>query len=119
VVGEELHCPAIQTVAFFEVEVERLLELDAIVFDGYLRGLREAAWQGDGRMARLGYIASTLLWCLLQGGWVPLLTDESQHARWEQVFGRPMEQVADHRVPLLTFALGLEEEARGLMEDQR
>ena len=116
-IGEELRPLVIHSVLFFEVEAEKLPELDAIAFDGYLTGLREAGWRGDGRMARLGYTASTALGGLLQGTNISILTDESRRARWEQVMGRPMEQVADCWLGLSLYGLGLQEEARRLMDE--
>jgi hypothetical protein len=36
------------------VAADDLAELDEVVFDGYLRGLRSAGWTGDQRLVRLG-----------------------------------------------------------------
>ena len=117
VIGEELYYLVIMTVAFFEVEVEKLAELDAVVFDGYLSGLREAGWRGDRRMARLGYTASTALGGLLLGTNISILTDESYRVRWEQAMGRPLEQAADHWAQIQMSVLGMAEEARKLMDE--
>jgi hypothetical protein len=118
VIGEELLRPVIMPAGFFEVEVGKLQELDATILDGYLRGLRDAGCQGDGRMAHLGS-RQRLLWgsLLLRTFFISVLTDESQHTRWEQVFGHPVEQVVDHWAELLAFVQGLEEQARRLMEE--
>ena len=34
------------------------ISLDAIIFAGYLDGLRDAGWHGDARLARFGYAAT-------------------------------------------------------------
>ena len=115
--GEELRPLVIHSVGFFDVEAEKLPELDAIAFDGYLTGLREAGWRGDSRMPRLGYAASAALLFLQGTGIVSLLTDESQHARWEQVMGCPIEQWADRWALIYTSVVGLEEEARSLIRE--
>jgi hypothetical protein len=46
---------------FVEVDVARIAELDAIIFAGYLDGLRDAGWQGDARLVRFGYAATAAL----------------------------------------------------------
>lgn len=60
-IGEELACLIVASVELFEVEVARAVELDRIVFDGYLAGLRDAGWQGDPRQVRFGFVASAVL----------------------------------------------------------
>jgi hypothetical protein len=39
-------------------------ELDLAAFAGYVAGLRDAGWDGDARIARLGYCAHAALWVL-------------------------------------------------------
>ncbi|MGH8245782.1 MAG: phosphotransferase, partial [Gammaproteobacteria bacterium] len=76
-VGEEIVSLVIATLGFREVEFGRAQELEAIVFDGYLRGLRDAGWRGDAGLVRLGYtVAAPLRYCL--GGTrnlLPILLD--------------------------------------------
>ena len=43
------------------MDVAQTEALDKHVFAGYVRGLQEAGWQGDPRIARLGYTASLAL----------------------------------------------------------
>jgi hypothetical protein len=48
---------------FFAVEMAQIAELEAIIFAGYLDGLRDAGWQGDASLARFGYTATAALDC--------------------------------------------------------
>jgi Phosphotransferase enzyme family len=48
---------------FFAVENAQIAELEAIIFTGYLEGLRDTGWQGDASLARFGYTAIAALDC--------------------------------------------------------
>jgi hypothetical protein len=43
---------------FAEARADQTQELDACIFENYVEGLRAAGWQGDPRLARLGYTAA-------------------------------------------------------------
>jgi hypothetical protein len=64
VLGEELVPLFALTLRFFTVEIGRIAELDALIFAGYIDGLRAAGWQGDARLVRFGF---TVLAALLMG----------------------------------------------------
>jgi hypothetical protein len=117
-IGEEIVPLVVATLGFLEVEMEKALELDAIVFDGYLEGLRDAGWRGDRQVVRLGFTAGAALryGVAYAGTDISSLVDEGQHARWEQVYGRPMEQVAELWEGGYSILLGWAEEARGLLD---
>lgn len=59
--GEELVRLFGLTLLFFSVEIERIAEMDALIFAGYVEGLRAAGWQGDARLARFGFTALAAL----------------------------------------------------------
>lgn len=59
--GEELVPLFALTLRFFTVELARIAELDALIFAGYMDGLRAAGWQGDARLARFGFTALAAL----------------------------------------------------------
>lgn len=46
---------------FVVIDIDRIPELSALIFDGYLAGLRDAGWEGDRRLARFGYTATAAL----------------------------------------------------------
>ena len=59
--GEEL-VPLVQaTYLWHEVERGKFAELEKAVLSGYVEGLREAGWQGDPMLVRLGYAAASAL----------------------------------------------------------
>ncbi|MBX3012319.1 MAG: phosphotransferase [Caldilineaceae bacterium] len=57
IIGEELVPLFAATLSFVAVDIERIPELDALIFAGYLAGLRDADWQGDERLVRFGFTA--------------------------------------------------------------
>lgn len=61
VLGEELVPLFAATLSFVAVPLEQIPELDALIFAGYVAGLRDAGWQGDERLVRFGFTASAAL----------------------------------------------------------
>ena len=61
ILGEELVPLFATTLRFFTVEIGRIAELDALIFAGYIEGLRAAGWQGDARLVRFGFTAQAAL----------------------------------------------------------
>jgi Phosphotransferase enzyme family len=46
---------------FVAIDIHRIADLDALIFAGYVDGLRDAGWQGDSCLARFGYAATAAL----------------------------------------------------------
>ncbi len=97
------------SIALAGVELDKLQELEEIVFEGYLEGLREVGWQGDPQQVRLGYTAASVRYLFAEiGRWLALILDESLHAAAEQIFGLPIgetfDSVARMRRPLFTLS---------------
>lgn len=61
VVGDELVPLFATTLKFFEFEIAQIPRLEALIFEGYLQGLRDAGWQGDENLVRFGFTASVAL----------------------------------------------------------
>ncbi len=61
VIGQEIGPLFAASLRFVAVDIARLSNLDAIIFAGYLDGLRDAGWRGDARLARFGYAATAAL----------------------------------------------------------
>lgn len=61
VIGEELVALFSTSLRFVAVDLGRIAGLDALIFDGYVGGLRDAGWQGETRLARFGYAATAAL----------------------------------------------------------
>lgn len=60
-IGEEIANLLAASLIWFEYDAAAARSLDEAVFAGYLDGLREAGWQGDPRLVRLGYTAACAL----------------------------------------------------------
>ena len=92
-------------------------ELDECVFDGYLRGLQDAGWQGDPRTVRFGYAASLALRFGLRsiGRMLRYVLDERQHS-WTGPAGEmTTEELMDHSARVQRFLLDRADEARELL----
>jgi len=112
-IGADLNPLVWMGIALAGVALDQLQE---IVLEGYLEGLREAGWQGDPQQVRLGYAAATVRYMFGEvGRWLALMLDESLHAAAEQIYGLPIgeafDSVARMRRPLFSEL----EEARELI----
>jgi len=113
-IGEEL-VPLVQaSIATSEVEVAQGQELEDIVFEGYLVGLRDAGWRGDPRQVRLGYTAASLRY-RFEGGWLALMLDESRLGSAE-ADGLSVEEFCDGCAQVWAFIDYRIDEARELIE---
>lgn len=118
-VGEELATLVLAGIAFFEVELSIMGDLEQVAFEAYLEGLRDAGWQGDPRIVRLDYAASAAL-RYGPGCAVPALLatmDPAMQERAPQLFGVTAEEATDRFSMLWSHVLHLAEEARQLMND--
>jgi hypothetical protein len=115
--GEEI-ASLLRGLRFVAIDVDRIPELDALIFAGYVDGLRDAGWQGDSRLARFGYAATAALSAIADRAikWpriaqrVAALPPGAEPPRLLNPGGR--EQAAAEYVHLI----GLGEEARALLE---
>ncbi len=98
-----------------EIDSAQAHTLDQIVFAGYIEGLRSTGWHDDPRTVRFAYaIASVLKYSVGVYGVAFMVADESQHPLLEQVFGHPVEELADVWGNTLLFLSKLVDEAREL-----
>ena len=116
-IGEEITPLVCATLMWFGVETAHASELETVVFDGYLQGLRDAGWQGDPKLVRLGYLATTALRFGMLATWAPEMVtlDRKGQIGWETMFGHPIETIVDNYVALRHFVLARADEARELM----
>ncbi len=116
-IGADLSPLVVASIAFYEVGLDKVQELDKIVFDGYLEGLRDVGWQGDPRQARMGYLLANLRYSFAEiGRWLALILDESLRARAERAFGRPLGEVLDYIAQVRRPLRKLLDKARELMD---
>ena len=102
---------------FFEWEPTAVQELEAATFEAYLAGLRDARWQGDPRLARLGYTAWVALWLgVIMSGAIHAFTADETHAFAKHLIGHYGDELASGWAALCEFALDRADEARLLMD---
>jgi hypothetical protein len=117
VIGEEVGTMTTVSLRFLEVESTRAAELDAMIFNNYIEGLRDAGWQGDERLVRFGYAATTAL-CVGVGAvglWLPAMLDEKDLKMIEKGLGHPIERIVTQFAELQGYLLDLGDEARTLL----
>lgn len=97
-VGEEVAPLVAGSVCFMEWPVEDARQLEAVVLDSYIEGLRDAGWRGDRELVGTGYAVAAGLRYGVGGVRIllPLLLDEQLHPSAEQLFGSPMTEIAVH-----------------------
>jgi hypothetical protein len=116
--GEEIANLLAASLIWFEADAGEAQILDETVFGGYLDGLREAGWQGDPRLARLGYTAACALrWGIVGLWWLKSLGDSGKEADLETHWNHPLPELASQWGKTITYILGLTEEAYRLQRD--
>ena len=114
--GAEIATLVFGTLRRCEFDAERASELDEVVFEGYVAGLREAGWRGAPELARLGYVSAVALrWTVLVGTLRSLL-EGAEPVRTSHGLLVPSEQVVEQRVRLSQFLLDRADEAYQLAE---
>ena len=114
-IGADLNPLVWASIALGGVGLEKMQELEEIVFAGYLEGLREAGWHGDPRGVRLGYTAAGVRYLFPElGRWLAIILDESLHAAVEQMAGPPIGEVIDSFARMRRLLFSKLEEAREL-----
>jgi len=117
-VGEEI-VPLVWGSVLFDVDFSQARELEQIVRQSYLQGLRDAGWRGDQRLAQLGYaVASALRYTVgaALGEFLAIYLDESTHATVEAWTGQSVEEMVDLSAERLPLQLALAEEAMELLD---
>jgi hypothetical protein len=116
-IGADLNPLVWFSIAVAGVEMDKSPEIEKIVFEGYLEGLREVGWQGDPQQVRLGYAAASARYLFPEvGTWLTFILDESQHAAGEQRLGVPMGEAFDSVARLRRPFFSKLDEARDLMD---
>jgi len=111
-IGEEIANLLAASLIWFEYDAAEARRLDEAVFAGYLDGLREAGWQGDSRLVRLGYTAACALrWGLVGLWWLRSMSDAGKQADLEKHWGHPITELVSQWSRTTYHILGLAEEA--------
>ena len=93
---------------------DRAAELDAVVVDAYVTGLRDAGWSGDPRTVRLGYAMSLALRCWFVRDTLRNVTDPDARPVFGRALDVPAEDVLQAFVLVSRFLLDRTDEARSL-----
>jgi Phosphotransferase enzyme family len=115
-IGEEVGISTANTLIFLEVASRHAKELDQAIFAGYVDGLRDAGWQGDVRLARLGYAvnAAMLLGVVWPAFYLEHLQTRAGVEQIEAMIGHPLDQILAEWAAIQSFLLDLGDEACSL-----
>jgi hypothetical protein len=116
-VGEE-GTPLVMTSVLFGIGLEPadVPALSRACYAGYLAGLRDAGWEGDERLVRLGYAAAMALRFGPFSGFVEDIgADDAFRASEEPVTGATFDALLDRFAAVQPFVLDLADEARDLL----
>ena len=117
-VGEEIANLLAASLIWLEYDAADAKSLDEAVFSGYLNGLRDAGWQGDTGLARLGFTAACALrWGMVGMWWFNSLGDPKKEAELETHWNRPLPELASQWAKTELYLLELAEEAHQLQRD--
>jgi hypothetical protein len=113
--GEEIAPLVAGSLNFLEFDSTKAHELDQIVFDMYIEGLRSAGWRDDPRIVRFAYaVGSILKFSIGVSGVAFMVADENQHALLEQIFGHPIKELVEAWGSTMRLLVKLSGEAREL-----
>lgn len=115
-IGEEVGVTTAVGLEFLEVPAAQAYELDQAVFTGYLEGLRDAGWQGDSRLARLGYTLNAFLLVGSDCAWIEQLLTPEGRVFIESVIGHPFDTIMAQWAEMWPFILKLGDEALALVD---
>jgi hypothetical protein len=117
-IGEEIANLLAASLIWFEHDAAEAGNLDTAIFTAYLDGLREAGWQGDLKVARLGYTAACALrWGLVGLWWLESLNIAQEQADFEKNWKRPMPELVSQWAKTAYYVLGLADEAYQLQQE--
>ena len=118
-IGEEIGVTTNVSLDFLCVPSSDARLLDEAVFTGYLNGLRDAGWQSDPRLARLGY--TICISCMAGLGYrmsmLYILQEPGFAAFWQASVGHSLEEILDAWAQLMPFYLECGEEALALLDE--
>lgn len=111
-VGEEIGGMVAATMIWFRVDAADAPRFGELAFNGYLAGLRDAGWQGDERLVRLGFAASSALrWGIPGLFWLRGTVEDTYPEKWVQWWQRPVAAMIPHWLRVTHYLLNLADEA--------
>ena len=116
--GEEIANLWAASLMWLEYDATDAKGLDDVVFTGYLDGLRDAGWQGDARIVRLGYTsACALRWGVIGLWWMLSLNNAQELADFDSNWKRPMPELVSQWAKTAYYVLDLADEAYQLKQE--
>lgn len=114
--GGDLYSLVGSSAVMLEWPSTQLAALDEVVFAAYINGLEGGGWDGDPRLARLGYTAWLALhWGMAMPAAAAFWFAEPMAPRAVRQFGHPVPELAVAWSAICDFALMCADEARQLM----
>lgn len=115
--GEEIAITVILSLAGWKVPASDAHPFENFVYTGYLAGVRQAGWQGDEALMRLGYTAAIALSTTALHTYFlrDILSDETIARAYEQAAGKPYPVICQDYRTSLEFCLDRGEEALTLL----
>ena len=116
-VGAELNELVGGSAMLLEWPSSNLAELDAIVFQSYMEGLRETGWSGNPDLVRLGFVGWLAVWfgCIFPG-WTTWWCASENRAFALQICDMAEEELFWKLLPVLDYSMDCADEARLLMK---
>ncbi|MEM7330955.1 MAG: phosphotransferase [Chloroflexota bacterium] len=116
--GEELGGVVPASMIWFRVDADEAIAFGELIYQGYLAGLREAGWQGEERLVRLGFTASSVLRWLMPGlFWLRGTVDPEYVDQWTAWWQRPLPVMLTQWVKVTIYLLNLADEALKLANE--
>jgi hypothetical protein len=118
VIGEEAATMLTVSMQLLDIDMAFAAQLERLIFDGYLVGLRDTGWSGKSELVRFGFCSSAFLFMALggAGSWMPWIVDDSHHKDTETFIGHPIESVMVQWSKMQTYLLDLADEALSMNE---
>ena len=116
--GEEIANLWAASLMWMEYDATDAKGLDEAVFSGYLDGLRDAGWQGDARIVRLGYTSACVLrWGVIGLWWMLSLNNAQELADLEANWKRPIPELVSQWAKTAYGVLDMADEAGRLTKE--
>ena len=117
--GSEL-CPLIYASTLYgDFPSQQIEQLEAACFPAYLRGLREAGWDGRDELVRLGYLAfSSLLFTVLIPGSLTWFNSPEQRDTIQRGFDQTGGEIAQWGATLFLAFLDRSDELLRMLANQ-
>jgi hypothetical protein len=117
-VGEEAGMSMANNLFWLEVPVQQARALDSATFTAYVTGLRQAGWDGDPQLARLGYTVNAAMTIGVALPFFALDVLRPDSARLaEAIFGHRLDVLLKEWAQVQPFLLDLGEEALQLLHN--